>query len=167
MAEGVRPDEDVVRGVDHAAFDHAAHHCAHERDGEGVVDVEFERTFCIVVAVVWQDVQERPHQVKALACDVGDLENGTYPLADELSGGLDGLFAVLDEDGDFTGAGRFENAGQLGDGLLQDLRRADVDFSDDHHDWDVESQSNAEMFSGRFGVSLKQMQRDILAEAQR
>jgi len=75
-----------------------------ERYGEGVVDVELEWGFVIVVAVMREDVEEGSDEVEAFACDVGDLEYGAYTLAHELGGGLDGLVAVLDEDGDFPGA---------------------------------------------------------------
>ena len=61
--------------------------------------MEFEWCLSIVVAVVRQDIQECPHQVEALASNIGDLEDGAYPLADKLCRGLDGLITVLDENG--------------------------------------------------------------------
>lgn len=75
------------------------------------------------------------------------MEYGTYPLAYELGGGLDGLVAVLDEDGDFPGPGRFEDAGELSYSLLKDLRWADVDFGDHDHDWDIERKGDSQMLS--------------------
>ena len=51
-----------------------------------------------------EDVQECSDQIETFACDVGYLEDGTYPLADELRCRLDGIFAVFDEDWDFPGA---------------------------------------------------------------
>ena len=61
--------------------------------------MEFERRLSIVVAMVRQDIQECPHQVEALASDIGDLEDGAYPLADKLCCSLDGLVTVFDENG--------------------------------------------------------------------
>ena len=45
---------------------------------------------------------------------------------------------ILDEYWDFPGPWRFQDFGQLSDGLLENLRRANVNFSDDYHDWNVE-----------------------------
>lgn len=44
-------------------FHDSRHDGADEGDGEGVVDVEFEGRFGIVVAVMRQDVEEGPDQV--------------------------------------------------------------------------------------------------------
>lgn len=120
MAEGVGADEDGVAGVDDAlglldcelvrlkagltALYNAGDDGPDERHGEGVIDVEFEGGFVVVVAVVRQDVEEGSDEVEAFAGDVGDLEDGAYALAHELGGGLDCLVAVFDEDWDFPGA---------------------------------------------------------------
>jgi len=53
-------------------------------------------------------------------------------------GCVDALLAVLDEDWNLPRSWRLENLGELGDGLLQNLRWANVDFGDDNHDWDVQ-----------------------------
>ena len=147
LAERVRADEDGVAGVDHAAFDDAGDNGSDEGDGEGVVDVEFEWSLGVVVPVMGQDVEERADQVETFTRDVGNLEDGADALRDELAGGLDGFLVVLDENRDLAGAGGFEDARQLGDGLLQDLRRTDVDLGDNDHDWDIEREGNAKMFS--------------------
>ena len=60
---------------------------------------------------------------------------------------LNGVATVLDEDGDLSGSWRFENACELGNGLLENLGRTDVDLGYDDHDRDIQSQSDAEMFS--------------------
>ena len=91
----------------------------------------------VIIAVVGKDVEERSNEVEGFAGDVRDLENRTDALGNELRGGLDSVGAVLDKDRDFTSAGRLEDARQLRDGLLQDLRWTDVDFGDDDHHWDV------------------------------
>lgn len=52
---------------------------------------------------------------------------------------VDTVFAILDEDWNFSCSRRFEDLGQLRYGLLENLRRADVYFGDDHHDWDIQS----------------------------
>lgn len=80
--------------------------------------MELERCFSIVITVVRKDVEECSHEVEILASDIGDLEDGAYSLADELSSSLDRLFAVLDEDWDFASARRFQYSGKLSDGLL-------------------------------------------------
>lgn len=52
-------------------------------------------------------------------------------------GGCNTIFAAFDEDGNFAGARRFQDLSELGYSLLQNLGRANVDFGDHHHDWDV------------------------------
>ena len=66
--------------------------------------MEFKGGFGVVISVMGEDVQECSDQIETFACDVGYLEDGTYPLADELRCRLDGIFAVFDEDWDFPGA---------------------------------------------------------------
>lgn len=56
--------------------------------------------------------------------------------------GVDAVFSVLNQHWDFASAGRLEDFGKLGDGLLQNLWRTYVDFRDDYHDWDVEGHCN-------------------------
>lgn len=107
--------------------------------------MEFEGPIGIVIAVVRQNIEERPDEIEAFAGDVGNLENGTYSLADELGSSLNGFIAVLDEDGDFPGAWRLEDAGQLSYGLLENLRWADVDFGDHHHDWHIECECDSKV----------------------
>ena len=75
------------------------------------------------------------------------MENRADPLADELRGGFDGFIAVLDEDGYFPGTWRLEDAGELGYGLLKNLRRTYVDFSDNYHDGHVERERDSKMLS--------------------
>ena len=71
--------------MNYARFDDARDHCADERDGKGVVDVELERGRAIVLAVVREDVQECADEVERLASDIRDLKYWTYPLRNELS----------------------------------------------------------------------------------
>ena len=110
LTEGVRSDQDRIASVNHTALDDATHHGPYKRHRKGIVDMELKRRSSVIVPVVWQDIQERSYKVEAFSGDVGNLEDGTYPLADELRGGVDGVFAVLDEDGDFARAGGFEDA---------------------------------------------------------
>ena len=117
LAEAVGTNEDSIAGVDYSycvmsqtvhrqaarsmrtAFDNTRDNGTDERNGEGIIHVEFERRLSIVVAVVRQDIQECPHQVEALASNIGDLEDRAYSLADKLCCGLDGLVTVLDKNG--------------------------------------------------------------------
>lgn len=64
LAEGVWSDEHSVTGVDDSAFDDSRHDGPDERDGEGVVDMELERGFCIIVSVMREDVQERTDEIE-------------------------------------------------------------------------------------------------------
>lgn len=54
------------------------------------------------MAVMRQDIEKRPYQIKALSGHVRDLEDRTYPLTDELRCSVDSVFTVLDEDRDFS-----------------------------------------------------------------
>lgn len=128
-----------------AALNDARHDGPDERDGEGVVDVELERCRGIVVPMVRQDVEERADQVEILPCDVRDLEDGADALRDELSGCIDAALAVGDEDRDLACAGRLEDPRYLRDSLLEDVRWADVDLSDDDHHGNVERERDTEM----------------------
>jgi len=126
--------------MDDSAFDDARDNCSDKRNGESVVDVEFEWSFCIIMSVMWKDIQKASDEIERFSCDIGDLENWTNPLTDELSRGVDTLFLVLDEDWDFPSARGFQNSGDLLDSLFQDLGRTDIDFGDDDHDWNIKSQ---------------------------
>lgn len=90
------------------------------------------------MTLVGQNVEECPHKIETFASDIGDLKDRTYSLADELRSRLYRLFTVLDEDGDLPCSLRLENAAQLGDRLLKNLWRANIDFSDDNHDRHIE-----------------------------
>lgn len=57
------------------------------------------------------------------------------------------LFTILDEDWDLPSARGLQDFSQLGNGLLKDLGRTNIDFSNDHHDRNIERQSDTEMFS--------------------
>lgn len=81
-----------------------------------------------------------------MSCDVGDLEDGTYAPRDELRGSVDALLPILDEDGDFVCARRFQNFSHLSDGLLKNIWRADIDFGDDDHYGHIKRQGNSQMF---------------------
>ena len=69
--------------------------------------MEFKGGFGVVISVMGEDVQECSDQIETFACDVGYLEDGTYPLADELSRRLNRVCAVLDEDWNFPSAWGF------------------------------------------------------------
>ena len=118
LAQGVRSYQDRVTSMNDTALHNSAHHRSYEWNRECIVDMEFEWRSSVVMSVVGQYIQECSHEIEAFSSDVGDLEDGTYPLADELRGGVDGIFAVLDENGDFAGSGGFQDACQLRDGLL-------------------------------------------------
>lgn len=80
--------------------------------------MKFERSFGIVMTVVWDDVEEGANEIERLTSYVGDLEDRADTLADELSGGIYAFLLVFDEDWNFPCARRLENLGQLSDGLL-------------------------------------------------
>lgn len=109
--------------------------------------MEFKRSFGVIIPVVRKDIEERPHQVKALARNVRHLENGAYPLTDELGRCIDCLLPVLDENWYFPSPRGFEYSRQLGDSLLQDLGRANINFGDHHHHRHIEGKSNTQMLS--------------------
>ena len=138
LPKGVWTDEDSVSGMDDAGLYDAGDDGADEGDGESVVDVEFERSIGVIVPVVGEHVEEHTNEVEGFAGDVADLEDGADALGDELRSGDDCFVAVSDEYGDFASSGRFKDAGKLGDGLLEDVGWADVNFGDDDHDGDVE-----------------------------
>lgn len=99
-------------------LDDSGYYCTDEWYRESVVDVKFEWSFGVVMAVVWDDVEEGANEIERVASNVRDLKDWADTLADELGGSVYAFLLVLDEDGDFSGTGRLENLGQLGDGLL-------------------------------------------------
>jgi hypothetical protein len=100
--------------------------------------VKLKGCISIVVSVMWEHVEKCTYEVEVLSCHVGYLEDGTDATGDELSGSGYARGMVVDEDGDFASSGRFEDLGQLSDGLLQNVWWADVDFGDYYHYRDVE-----------------------------
>lgn len=70
LAKRVRTNQDSVAGMYDAGFDDAANNSANKGNGESVVDVEFERSFNVIMAVMREDVEEGPHKIERLACDV-------------------------------------------------------------------------------------------------
>lgn len=80
-----------------------------------------------------------------MAGDVGYLEDGAYSARDKLSSSLNALLSIFDEDRYFSCARGFQDFGQLSNGLLQDLRRAYVNFGNDNHDWDIECEGYTQM----------------------
>jgi hypothetical protein len=93
--------------VDDSRFDDTRDYCSNEWDGESVIDVELKRSFSVIVAVMRKDIQECADQVQRLSSDVGNLEDGTDTLTDELGSSVDTLLPVFDEDWDFPRAGAF------------------------------------------------------------
>ena len=67
--------------------------------------MELEGSVGVIVAMVRKDVEESSDKVERFTCDVGDLEYGTDALRDKLRGGLNGVSAVFNENGDFACTG--------------------------------------------------------------
>ena len=147
LTQAIWPDKDCVACMDDSGFDDARDDGTHKRHGKGVIDMKLERGIGVIVAMVGKDVEERANEVERFTGDVGDLKDGADALGDELGGGLDSIGTVFDEDGDLPCAGGLEDAGQLGDRLLQDLRWANVNLGDDHHHRNVQSKGDAKMLS--------------------
>ena len=143
--ERIRSNENIVTLVNNARFNNARNHGASERDREDVINMELEGSLGIVAAVVREDVQERPYQVQILSCDIGHLENRTYPLADKLSRCVDTLLTVFDERGNFSCSRTFHDFRDLRYRLLKNMGRTNVDFGDDHHYGNIERQRNAQV----------------------
>jgi hypothetical protein len=137
--------EDSVSRMYDARLHYARDDGSDKRYGEGVVDMELERCRAVVVAVVGQNVEEGAHKVEIVSSDIGDLEDGAYSPRHKLGGCVDALLLVLDEDWYLASAGGLQDFGELRDGLLQNLRRANVDFSDADHDRDIERKSNSKV----------------------
>lgn len=107
--------------------------------------MELEGCLGVVMAVVWNDVEEGPYQVKRVTCHVRDLEYRADTLTDELGGGIYAFLLVLDEDGYLSCTRRLQNLGQLGDGLLEDMRRANIDFGYADHDRHIKREGDTKM----------------------
>lgn len=56
--------------MDDATFDNAGYDGADEGHGEGIIDVEFEGGFGVVVSVMRKDVEKGPDEVEGFAGDV-------------------------------------------------------------------------------------------------
>lgn len=147
LTQAVRPNEDCVSCMNDSRLDDAGDDCAYERDGEGVIDVEFEWGVSVVIAVMWENIEEGADEVQRLASDVRDLEHGADALGDKLGGSLNSIGAVFDEDGNFPCARRLKDAGQLGDGLLQDMIGTDVNFGNDYHHRNIKGQGDTKVLS--------------------
>ena len=128
--------------MNYARLDNARDDGTHEGNGEGVIDMEFEGPLRIIVVMLWENVEEGPNQIEGLACHVGHLEYRTYSLRYELAGGLNRLCTVLYENWNFAGTGRFQNPGQLSNGFLENLRRADINFGDYNHHRHIQGHGN-------------------------
>ena len=95
--------------------------------------------------MVGKNIEECTDQVEVVTSDVGHLENWANSSRDKLSGSIHTLLPVLNENGDFACARRFENLSQLCDSLLENLWGTDINFSDDNHDWNIERKGDTEM----------------------
>ena len=76
--------------MNYPRLDDAADHRTNERNRKGIIHMELERSIGVVTTMMWQDIEECPHEIQVLTCDVGDLEDGADALGDEL-----GLWRVL------------------------------------------------------------------------
>jgi len=94
-----------------------------------------------------QDVEKHAHKVEIVTRDVGHLKDGTYTARYKLGCSVYAVFSILDGNGDLACTGRFEDFGELGNGLFEDLWWANINFSDDDHDRHVECKCNTEMLS--------------------
>lgn len=92
--------------------------------------------------------------VQSFTRNIRDLEDRADPFADKVCSSVNDLFFTLYENWDFSGTGGFHNLGKLLDGLLENIRRANVDFSDDNKNRDIQSQSNAKMLTGHSDESI-------------
>lgn len=97
--------------------------------------MKLERALGIIIAMLRANVQESPYQVQAFAGDIRYLENRTDTLAHKLSSCFNSLLTIFDEDRDFSGSGRLQYSSKLSNSLLEDVRRANVDFGYHNHDW--------------------------------
>ena len=109
--------------------------------------MELKWRLSIVITMMRQDIQEGPDKIKALPSNVRDLKDRTYPLADELGCGLNGLITVLDEDRNLLSSRGFQYPCQLGDSLLQNLRWTDINLSYDNHDRHIQCKRDTQVLS--------------------
>lgn len=70
LAYRVGSDQDSIACVDDAAFHDAGYDGADKGDGEGVIDMEFEGAFGVVISVVRKYVEEGPDKVEGFSSDV-------------------------------------------------------------------------------------------------
>jgi len=105
LAKAVGADQHGISRVDDARVDNARYDGTDEGDGEGVIDMKFEGSVGVIVAVVGKNVKEGSDEVEGFACDVGDLEDRTDALRDELRGRLNSVGAVFDENGNLARSG--------------------------------------------------------------
>ena len=169
LTQRIWPNQDCVPSVDHpwhglevcgsktftfllTAFHDTGYNSTDERHREGIVDMEFEGSFLIVMTMMRENIEECPYVIKTFASDIGHLENGAYSLTDELRRCLNGLLTRLDEDWDLPCPWGFEDARKLRDSLLQDLWRANIDFGDNNHDRHLQCERNPEVLSDYISV---------------
>lgn len=105
--------------------------------------MELERGVRVVASMVRQDIEECAHKIKVLPRNVGDEEDGTYPLAHELGCCVDAVLAILDEGRHLSSTGALEDFLDLRYRLLQDIGGRHVNFRDTNHDRYIEGESKA------------------------
>lgn len=120
--------------IDCTAFHHTRNHRPDERYRKCIVDMKLERPLDIIIAMMWANIEESPYQVQIFAGDIGYLKNRADALAHKLSSGFNSLLTVFDEDWDFSSSGRLQYSSELSNRLLEDMRRANVDFGYHNHD---------------------------------
>lgn len=149
LTKGVRSNENGVTSMNdsykssatptkpridsYTAFHHARNHRPHERYRKCIVDMKLERPLGIIIAMMRANIEESPYQVQIFAGDIRYLKNRADALAHKLSGGFNGLLTILDEDWDFSSSGRLQYSSELSNCLLENMRRANVDFGYHNH----------------------------------
>lgn len=136
----------IVVCVDDVGFYDIIYYCFDVWYIEGVIDVEFEWSFGVVVVVVWQNVKKGLDQVEVFICYIGDLEDRVDMLVYKLGGCVDVFFLVFDEYWYFLGFWVFQYFGDLVDCLFQNLWWIDVYFGDDNYYGYVQGKGNVKMF---------------------
>lgn len=63
LTETIRTNQYRVTIMDDTTLDDTRYDGTHERNGESIVDVEFQRSISIVVSVMRKNIQERPNEV--------------------------------------------------------------------------------------------------------